>query len=128
MCFQNYTHEIVRSSAMHYQILIIIHECSKKLLKMKNSKSFFLTPSTYVKVECGIRKRYRCEGGFGVGWHWHDRVRDAGVRGKWIWKQEPVINTTTRHVVIRIATCRNSYYNTSLIFPTRGNSNYNTSL
>ena len=32
---------------MHYQNLIIIHECSKKLLKMKNSK-FFLTPSTNV--------------------------------------------------------------------------------
>ena len=29
------------SSAMYYQNLIIIHECSKKLLKMKNSKSFF---------------------------------------------------------------------------------------
>ena len=26
--------------------MIIIHECSKKLLKMKNSKSFFLTPSS----------------------------------------------------------------------------------
>ena len=31
----------VHSSAMHYQNLIIIHECSKKLLKMKNNKSFF---------------------------------------------------------------------------------------
>ena len=31
---------------MHYQNLIIIRECSKKLLEMKNSKSFFLTPST----------------------------------------------------------------------------------
>ena len=38
---QNYTHKIVHSSAMHYQNLIIIHECGKKLLKMKNSKSFF---------------------------------------------------------------------------------------
>ena len=46
LCLQNYTHKIVHSSAMHYQNLIIIHECSKKLLKMKNSKSFFLTPST----------------------------------------------------------------------------------
>ena len=27
---------------MHYQNLIIIHEVSKKLLKMKNSKHFFL--------------------------------------------------------------------------------------
>ena len=31
---------------MHYQNLIIIYECRKKLLKMKNSKSFFLTPSS----------------------------------------------------------------------------------
>ena len=37
MCLQNYTHNIVHSSAMHYQNLIIIHEFSKKLLKMKNS-------------------------------------------------------------------------------------------
>ena len=35
------THKIVHSSAMYYQNFIIIHECSKKLLKMKNSKSFF---------------------------------------------------------------------------------------
>ena len=41
----NQTHKIVHSSAIYYQNLIIIHECSKKLLKMKNSKSFFLTPS-----------------------------------------------------------------------------------
>ena len=38
---QNYTHKIVHSSAMHYQNLIIIHECSKKLLEMKNSKTNF---------------------------------------------------------------------------------------
>ena len=31
----------VHSSAMHYQDLISFHECSKKLLEMKNSKSFF---------------------------------------------------------------------------------------
>ena len=37
----NQTHQIVYSSAMYYQNLIISHECSKKLLKMKNSKSFF---------------------------------------------------------------------------------------
>ena len=43
----NFAHKIVHSSAMYYQNLIIIHECSKKLLKMKNSKSFFLTPSIY---------------------------------------------------------------------------------
>ena len=36
------THQIVHASAM-YQNLIIIHECSKKLLKMKTSKSFFNT-------------------------------------------------------------------------------------
>ena len=41
-----FAHKIVHSSAVYYQNLIIIHECSKKLLKMKNSKSFFLTPST----------------------------------------------------------------------------------
>ena len=46
LCLQNYTHKIVYSSAMHYQTLIIIHECSKKLLKMKIAKVFFLTPST----------------------------------------------------------------------------------
>ena len=40
-CLQNYTHKIVHSSAMHYQNLIIIHECSKELLKMKNNKSLF---------------------------------------------------------------------------------------
>ena len=33
---------------MHYQNLIIIHECSKKLLKMKNSKSFFNTKYIYM--------------------------------------------------------------------------------
>ena len=33
----NQIHKIVHSSAMYYQNLIIIHECSKKLLKMKNS-------------------------------------------------------------------------------------------
>ena len=43
MCLQNYTHKIVHSSAMHYQNLIIIHECNKKLLEMKNSKVFFNT-------------------------------------------------------------------------------------
>ena len=37
----NQTHKIVHSSAMYYQTLIIIHECSKKLLKMKYSKSCF---------------------------------------------------------------------------------------
>ena len=46
----NQTHKIVHSSAMYCQNLIIIHECSKKLLKMKNSKSFFLTPSTNAPV------------------------------------------------------------------------------
>ena len=38
---QNYTHKIVHSSAMHYQNLIIIHECGKKLLKMKYNKNKF---------------------------------------------------------------------------------------
>ena len=39
----NQTHKSVHSSAMYmsYQNLIIIHESGKKLLKMKNSKSFF---------------------------------------------------------------------------------------
>ena len=31
----NFAHKIVHSSAMYYQNMI--HECSKKLLKMKNS-------------------------------------------------------------------------------------------
>ena len=43
----NQTNQIVHSSAMYYQNLIIIHECSKKLLKMKNSTHTKLTPSTY---------------------------------------------------------------------------------
>ena len=37
MCLQNYTRKIVHSSAMHYQNLIIIHECNKMLSKMKYS-------------------------------------------------------------------------------------------
>ena len=37
----NFAHKIVHSSAMYYQNLIIIHESSKKLLKMKNSKKKF---------------------------------------------------------------------------------------
>ena len=51
LCLQNHTHKIVHSSAMHYQNVIIIRECSKKLLEMKNSKSFFLTPSTINAVD-----------------------------------------------------------------------------
>ena len=43
----NFAHKIVHSSAMYYQNLIMIHECSKKLLKMKNIKTFFLTPSIW---------------------------------------------------------------------------------
>ena len=35
------THKSAHSSAMHYQNLFIIHERGKKLLKMKNSKTFF---------------------------------------------------------------------------------------
>ena len=50
---------MVHSSAMHYQNLIIIHECSKKLLKMKHSNNKKLTPSTYaVHTKCGILYRY----------------------------------------------------------------------
>ena len=37
--------------------LIIIHECSKKLLKMKYCKKFFLTPSRSVVSQCGKRTR-----------------------------------------------------------------------
>ena len=48
----NFAHKIVHSSAMYYQNLIMIHECSKKLLKMKNSKCFFLTPSTCRRGNC----------------------------------------------------------------------------
>ena len=43
LCLQIYTHKIVHSSAMHYQNLIIIHECSKKLLKMKTATKKFNT-------------------------------------------------------------------------------------
>ena len=39
----NFAHKIVHSSAMYYQNLIMIHECSKKLLKMKKAKVFFNT-------------------------------------------------------------------------------------
>ena len=46
----NQTHKIVHS-AMYYQNLIIIHECSKKQ-NSKNSKSFFLTPT------CTCRNMY----------------------------------------------------------------------
>ena len=48
----NFAHKIVHSSAMYYQNLIIIHECSKKLLKMKNSKSF-LNTSTRARTRRG---------------------------------------------------------------------------
>ena len=44
----NFFHTIVHSSAMYYQNLIMIHESSTKLLKMKNSKSYFLTPRTFL--------------------------------------------------------------------------------
>ena len=50
----NQTHKIVHSSAMYYQNFIIIHERSKKLLKMKNSKLFLMTPSTSMKSERGL--------------------------------------------------------------------------
>ena len=40
----NHSHKIVHSSAMYNQNLIIIHECSKKLLKMKIE---LLTPCTF---------------------------------------------------------------------------------
>ena len=39
----NFAHKFVHSSAMYYQNLIMIRECSKKLLKMKNSKKKFNT-------------------------------------------------------------------------------------
>ena len=41
-----YTHKIVHSSAMYYYNLNVICKGSKKLLTIKNSKKFFLTPST----------------------------------------------------------------------------------
>ena len=52
-------HKIVHSSAMYYQNVIIIHECSKKLLKMKNSKSFFFTPSIWVLSYVTQNKKIR---------------------------------------------------------------------
>ena len=42
----NHTLKIVRSSAMYYQNLIVIHESSKKLLTIKSVKCFF---NTYYK-------------------------------------------------------------------------------
>ena len=46
----NQTHKLVHSSAMYYQNLIIIHECSKKLLKMKNSNNFFFLHLVHVQA------------------------------------------------------------------------------
>ena len=43
----NQNHQIVHSSAMYCQNFIIIHVCSKKLLKMKNSKTKCITPIVY---------------------------------------------------------------------------------
>ena len=48
---QNFAHKIVHSSAMYYKNLIIIHECSKKLLRWKIAK-VCLTPSTSTKFVC----------------------------------------------------------------------------
>ena len=42
---QIYTHKIVHSSAMYYHNLNVIRKGSNKLLTIKNSKSFFLTPN-----------------------------------------------------------------------------------
>ena len=41
----NYVHKIVHISTLFYQNLGIINASGIKLLKMKNSKSFFLTPT-----------------------------------------------------------------------------------
>ena len=38
----NYVHKIVHISTLFYQCLSIISASGRKLLKMKNSKSFFL--------------------------------------------------------------------------------------
>ena len=48
---RNHTHQIVHSSAMYYQNLFIIHECSKKLLKMKNSQSLLKHKDSFGKSE-----------------------------------------------------------------------------
>ena len=40
---QMYTHKIVHSSAMYYHNLNVIRKGSKKLLTIKNNKSFFNT-------------------------------------------------------------------------------------
>ena len=47
----NFAQKIVHSSALYYQNFIIIHESSRKLLKMKNSKKVFLTPSTTITLQ-----------------------------------------------------------------------------
>ena len=56
----NQIHKFVHSSAMYYQNLIIIHECSKKLLKMQNSESF-LTPIVFKRVGNDINLYYMHE-------------------------------------------------------------------
>ena len=56
----NFAHKIVHSSAMYYQNLIIIHECSKQLLKMKNSNKKKLTPSMYVCMYVCMLCMYVC--------------------------------------------------------------------
>ena len=42
MCLQTYAHTIVHSSAMLYQNLIIIHECSNKLLEKRENLTQYL--------------------------------------------------------------------------------------
>ena len=64
----NQIHNIVHSSAMYYQNLTIIHECSRKLLKMKIS-SFFNTKlyltlkqqATIDMIECTTKRITRKE-------------------------------------------------------------------
>ena len=41
VCLQNYTHTIVHSSAMHYQIFNVIHKPSKTVINNEKCKKFF---------------------------------------------------------------------------------------
>ena len=55
----NYVHKIVHISALFYQSLSIISASGRKLLKMKNSKRFFFTPSIYQETTSKIQFRFR---------------------------------------------------------------------
>ena len=91
----NQTHKIVHSSDMYCQNLIIIHECSKKLLKMKNSKSFFFTPSTLNEQSSTLPVQ------------WVKRARGENVRGNNV-RGENVSSKNVRGNNVRGKNCRDN--------------------